>query len=209
MLSAMLVEIEFAATIGRVRNLVDLYGKVAGPGRGRKPVNTSDILRSAVVLLHATFEQAMRELARRRLPSAPARTLDQIPLAGISQVGRPEKFFLGALAAYRGKRVDDVIWDSIAEYLAHLTINNTPDLVNLLRSVEIRTDSIQDDLPVLAEMFSRRHNIVHRADALEKRGSGHHQAKSLNQGTVSTWIDTVDQVVHKIAHEVAFPAVSP
>ncbi len=208
-LSAMLMEIEYSITIDRVRNLVSLYDKVAGQGRGRRAVNAADVLRSAVVFLHATFEQAIRELARHRLPKATARALDGIPLLGTSQTGRAEKFFLGALVPHRGKKVDDVIKESVAEYLTHFTINNTSDLISLLRTVEISTDPIQPHLPLLAEMLSRRHNIVHRADTGDEHGRGHHQAKSLSQAKVSEWIDNVDKIVSAIAHEVAYPSGAP
>src|SRR5262245_29791393 len=46
----------------RVRKLVQLYRDLAGPGRGRRPVETIDLLRSAVVFLHATLEDALRTL---------------------------------------------------------------------------------------------------------------------------------------------------
>ncbi len=145
MLTALSMGITFGETIGRVKNLVTLYASITGPGRGRRPVNSSDVLRAAVVFLHATFEQALRELARRKLPQASSNALDTVPLKNLSRSGRAEKFFLGALLPFKGQSVDDVIRDSVEEYLSHFTINTTGDIVSLLRTFDIPTKSIAEE----------------------------------------------------------------
>jgi hypothetical protein len=101
----------------RVENLVKAYEKIRGKGRGRRPVHSLDILRAGVVLLHASLEDFLRSLAAVFLPAAEEKVLDSIPLVGTVQTGHPEKFFLGKLAVHRGKKVDNVIAESVKKYL--------------------------------------------------------------------------------------------
>lgn len=75
----------------------------------------ADILRAITVFLHATFEDVLRTTARQRLPIAKSEVLDKIPLVGKSR--RAEKFHLGALNAHRGKTVDDLLQESVENYL--------------------------------------------------------------------------------------------
>lgn len=50
------IETQFRENLKRVRNLIDIYEKKITPGgQGRRPVGSADVLREAVVLLHATF----------------------------------------------------------------------------------------------------------------------------------------------------------
>ena len=56
------------------------------------------------------------------MPTADEETLNKIPLAGAS--GRAEKFQLGRLAEHRGKKVDDVIRESVEAYMERSTLNS-------------------------------------------------------------------------------------
>src|SRR3989338_2368197 len=97
----------FALNISRVKNLVAIYqSTLAGTGQGRRSHQKTDVLRAAVVLLHASVEDVLRSLAYWKLPNAATGVLDQFPLVGN---GPAMKFSLGALAAHRGKTVDDVL----------------------------------------------------------------------------------------------------
>lgn len=75
------IERRFAANLDRVQHLMDIYQN-AGSGMGRRPVETTDVLRSAVVFLHATLEDFLRTLLAWRLPQAEAAHLKEVPLAG-------------------------------------------------------------------------------------------------------------------------------
>ena len=75
------IENRFNGNLERVGHLVEIYETLtAGPGR--RPVDTSDILRSAVVFLHAALEDFLRSLLEWKLPSAQASYLKDIPLKG-------------------------------------------------------------------------------------------------------------------------------
>ena len=61
------IEARYVLNLQRVRKLVQVYRDLAGPGSGRRPVETVDLLRSAVVFLHAALEDVLRTLLVRRL----------------------------------------------------------------------------------------------------------------------------------------------
>ena len=56
------------------------------------------------------------------LPIANEDAPNDVPLVGGS--GRSEKFQLGKLARHRGKKIDDVIRESVAAYMERYTFNN-------------------------------------------------------------------------------------
>jgi hypothetical protein len=92
------IDQKFRANVERVRALVSLYeGNVSGVP-GRKPVPVADLLRAAVVLLHATLEDLVRSLAEWKFPDAPAASLVGIWFAG-SKKPR-EKLDLGEQVGY-------------------------------------------------------------------------------------------------------------
>jgi hypothetical protein len=146
------------------------------------PSETSDdTLRAAVVLLHAYLEDFLRTVARVHLPNADEATLNRVPLAG---TGRAREFKLGALTRHRGHSVDEVIDDSVSEYLEQKSFSDITDIMVFLDSlggsVKVKDVKlvIEDsskasvDVPanpktvvaVLGEMIKRRHQIVHCAD---------------------------------------------
>lgn len=57
------IQNSFNGNLEHVEHLVALYETVTA-GSGRRPVNTSDILRSAVVSLHATLEVFLRRFLK-------------------------------------------------------------------------------------------------------------------------------------------------
>jgi hypothetical protein len=124
------------------------------------------------------LEDFLRSLALVLLPIADEQVLDGVPLAGLGKSGRPEKFFLGKLGRHRGKSVDDVIKESVSEYLDRSTFNNVTEIMAFLDSVDVCLTDEEDPvlssvlpmtdlseiLPLLNDMMQRRHHIVHRAD---------------------------------------------
>lgn len=117
--------------LSRVRHLLAIYQLLYGRGRGRRTVFKTDLLRAAVVFLHATLEDCLRSVARFYLPQADLNTLNKIPLAGTHPI-RAEKFPLGSLIEHRGKTVDDLINESITQHLERRSFNDTADISRLL-----------------------------------------------------------------------------
>lgn len=185
----------FRLNIVRVRHLVAIYDERSGSGRGRRTVKASDVLRAAVVMLHASVEDVLRSLERRVLPRSASDILSGIALVGL---GSSQKFPLGELAQHRGKTVDALIDESVAAHLERATYNNAGELKAVLKRLGADASALENDIQAVARMMKRRHQIVHRADRDESAGSGHHQAHALSQLQVNEWIDAVESFVSKI-----------
>ncbi len=182
----------FNENLARVESLVTVYeSHPDAHGRGRKSAEVLDILRAAVVFLHAALEDALRSTARWKLPSAGSAVLDEIPLVG--QGSNPKKFLLGELANHRGKRIDDVLTESVNAYLEHSNYNNTADISKLLQSVGVEVaGAVNYRFADLQALMERRHQIVHRADRQQAViGSGDHEIRAINRDTVRNWIAVV------------------
>src|SRR5687767_6794416 len=137
----------FNDNANRVENLLALYEQAHGKGRGRKSVNATDILRAAVVLLHAALEELLRETARWRLPNAAGSALDGIPL-----VGSKEKFTLSELTSHRGKSVEDVIAESVFSYLDRSNYNSTKEIAGLLSLVGVNVTHVNSRFKDIEEL---------------------------------------------------------
>lgn len=145
----------------------------------------SEILRSVVVFNHAYLEDFMRTLASAFLPTADEEALNEVPLAGLGEGSRAEKFFLGKLARHRGKTVNEVISQSVSDYMERSAFSNVTEIMSFLKSIGLKLSFEDDnksksttDLPLKREilgtldaMIQRRHHIVHRADRA-KMGDG-------------------------------------
>jgi hypothetical protein len=176
--------------LARVENLTNLYGP---PRRGRRKVNETDVLRAALVLLHASMEDFLRSLLAWRAPLGTKDQIDSYPLAG-SGSKNPDKFQLGSLAAYRGKTVDELIALSINEYLEQFSSFN--DLGEVKKSLVVcgvpRATVEATDFGELPAMIARRHKIVHKADRNEvQAGQGNHRTASIGLASLINYLAAV------------------
>ncbi|MBW2740039.1 MAG: hypothetical protein JRE64_14615 [Deltaproteobacteria bacterium] len=127
--------------------------------------NNSDILRMCVPFLHATIEDCMRNLLFFSLTNTQSKDLlNQVPLKGISNTGRSEKFLLGELAKFGNVTVKAIVEQSVGEYVNRLTFNSSKDIMNWIKKLKINDSEIVPMLSALDELISRRHNIVHNSD---------------------------------------------
>jgi hypothetical protein len=183
------IETRFAANLERVRHLMEAYeGAAAGPGR--RPVETADVLRAAVVFLHATLEDLLRSLLEWKLPQAAAIHLKDVPLAG----KKPRSTFtLDDLASFRGQTVDDLITTSVLENLERSNFNDPGEVAGVLERVGLQRTLLDPYRDKLGPMMKRRHWIVHRADRNTATGRGHHAARTLQQAAVEAWRDALQQ----------------
>ena len=147
--------------LDRISNLVDIYFSQTAENTNDR---CQDILRGAVVLMHATLEDELRTLGANILPKADEGALNDIPLKGITPAGRPEKFYLGTLAKHRGKTVDEVIAESVMSHLGRSNFNNVQDVVGYLRILGLNASEYEEYYPKLESMMARRHQIVHCGD---------------------------------------------
>lgn len=171
----------------RVENLCTLYKETSTKKQGRVLVHQADILRSAVVFMHAMLEDCLRTIAAHYLPLANEDFLNKVPLVGLNTSGKPEKFNLGELHKFKGITVDQLIAQSVSSYLDRTSFNNVADITSLLRTLSIETSRLSEFYPSLEKMISRRHNIVHRGDRSERPGKGKQYANSIRLSDVEKW----------------------
>ena len=187
------IHYDLQENLARVENLVKTYETHPDArGRGRKSAAVLDILRAAVVLLHATLEELLRSVAYWKLPTAQASVLNEIALVGFPQ--NSKKFFLGDLSPYRGKSVDDILIASVNAYLEKSTFNNRRDIITLLDHVGIDVTKVNATFDELQNLMERRHQIVHRTDRQSKvAGRGDHEFRGIHKDTVRAWATAVNQ----------------
>ncbi len=187
------IGIVFHRNLQRVQTVIGTYTTAVGPRQGRPSVADSDLLRAAVVLLHASLEDLLRMVAQERLPTAAPAVLATIPLPVGTQ--RKQRFDLAALAipAYRSLQVQEVIDLAVREYLERANYNHPGDIRDLLEQVGLDPKLLTAYSGDIGAMNSRRHLIVHRADANDATGRGQHPARSLARRTVEAWLSAVQE----------------
>ena len=189
------------SNIGRVRNLIEIYEThLMGKGSGRRGHLETDVLRSATVFLHASLEDFLRSLAYWKLPEAEKSVIDNIPIVGSE--GNAKKFWLGELVEHRGKSVDELITESVNEYLERSNYNNIDELSSFLNSISVDPAKVNNRFSDLSELMERRHQIVHRGDIDESGGRGNHRVRSLGRSPISRWVAAVEEFTRAVLAEI-------
>lgn len=189
----------------RIENLIQLYEKETKDKKGKRFNHQIDILRSAVVFIHATLEDGMRSIAKHYLPLCDKEIIDKIPLIDINKSGKPEKFFLGRLLSHSDKSVNELIEESISSYLDKISFSSVSDIASMLSTFKINQSKINKLYPSIEEMMKRRHHIVHRADKIKASGPGRQYAKSLSAKKVRDWNDKVNIFFALVVEEYVRP----
>jgi hypothetical protein len=174
------------SNLKRVQSLVQLFNQVESKGGPTK----TDLLRAAVVFLHATLEDVLRTGLELRLPHASPEHFAMLDFA----VGdaTKEKITVSQLARHRGKTVDQLLQERIRAYLRRSNFNNVADVDTALERMAVDKSLLAPHRDVLATMMTRRHWIVHRADHNEgATGPGRQRTRQIGAATVTTWKDTV------------------
>jgi hypothetical protein len=168
----------------RVSRLLEFYDEVLNKREGGK-----DVLRAAVVFIHAYLEDFLRTLASELLPGGDESCLKDIPLAGsgTGSFGRSEKFVLGQLAQHRGKTVDEILRQSVSDYFSRSTFNNTKDITALLTRLGLKPEDHNRDFAAIDQMIQRRHQIVHRADRVNEDGTL--VLQPIKRSQVTEWLE--------------------
>ena len=159
-----------------------------------------DILRAAVVFLHATLEDFLRYIGARYIPSGSEDVLNKISLLGSSDVLHPEKFHLGKLAKHRDKKIDQLIAESVEAYLDKRSFSNTTDISHLLDTVRVPNRVVEKLYPSLSELMARRHEIVHRGDLKPTTNQERERdPEPIDASKVKEWYETVFNFVSSVA----------
>jgi len=178
----------------RVRNLIAIYDHARRALPLRRDAPPSDVLRSAVVLLHAVLEESVRRVAMRLLPHVGDEALNGIPL---STTDRSLRFGLAALAQYRGQSVDDVLKHAVEAHLLRQTFNSTIDLSGILLQCGVSVDRLRPIYPAPQTVMERRHRIVHEGDYRNK-GRWQGQPDPLSRRQVIVWTRAVEGFVGEL-----------
>ena len=155
---------EFRENQRRVENLISA-AKDLSVGPPAQIELSQDVLRAAVVFLHSSLEEIVRNLYVQRLPNVQNReSLNRIPLLTDPPNIRPTQVLLGQLAQFRGQFVENVIVRSIEAYVSSFNLNNTTQLAQSLQLLEIEVVKLEEYFPELNRLMARRHQIVHQMD---------------------------------------------
>lgn len=165
--------------VARVTRLLRFFDEELGKLDGG-----DDILRAAVVFIHAYLEDFLRSLAAELLPAGDERSFEDIPLTGSKSSGRGEKFALGQLAQHRGKTVDQLLRQSVSDYLNRSNFNSTTEIASLLVKLGFRPEQHNKAFDAIDRMIERRHQIVHRAD----KRSGETTLQPIKRAEVVEWL---------------------
>jgi len=184
------------SNIARVSDLLGVYNDT----------ENRDILRMCVSFLHATVEDCMRNLVYYKLILSNSRDeLNQVPLIGTTNTGRPEKFLLGELLRFENESVDSIIEKSVCEYVNRLTFNNTTDIMAYVNKFNLEGKDIVPLLSDLNSLITRRHNVVHNSDfsinrsLLNMKVAVHLETKEsydlepIDAEMVESWLSTTSQ----------------
>jgi len=187
--------------LGRTNELLKISKEFSSAGSKEKSVVADDLLRAAIVFLHATLEDALRTLSMLYLPQSSESQLNNIPLVGTGVGTRPEKFLLGKLVAHRGKTVDALLEASVAAYLARSNYNDTKEIASLLSGLGMSLKKINKQFPALDELMKRRHQIVHRADMFFEKSETPEKLDEISLSEIEGWIAAVRELTTQmLAH---------
>jgi hypothetical protein len=158
----------FRKNLGRVRHLLEVFGTLH-PGTGRPSELHADVVRAAVVFLHASLEDLLRSSEELRLDHAPAKAFEGLRWVAPQTGGYgKDKIGLVDLAQYRGHTVDEVLRRAFERHHEKSNYNNEYDVVGALERMGIPDQGFKAHFADLSAMMARRHLIAHRADSNRK-----------------------------------------
>ena len=161
---------DFLRNVARANSLIETYEALFEHRHG--PVEHADILRAAVVLLHAGLEDLLRSLLEWKLPAASSEILDRLLWPGFPKRARREKQTIGYLAGYRGSTVDELITESVIQFLEDSSFNDAAQVQRACADIGLDVSLLRPYLADIETMIKRRHWIVHRADKDALQGEG-------------------------------------
>lgn len=182
---------EFADNLRRANNLIDASRELGRANSDPSPL-AQDVLRAAVVFLHASLEEVIRNLYVKRLPNVAPEKLDQVPLVSSAGHNRPAKILLGTLVQFRGEFVENVIKKSINAYVDTFNLNNASELAQCLELAEIDISQLRQHFALLNELMQRRHQIVHQMDRINELDPLSVPLTSLDIMTVENWRNALE-----------------
>ena len=177
---------EFAENMVRVSNLIAAAQKLATQNVNDAE-SADDVLRAAVMFLHSSMEEIIRNLYLYKLPSVGQEALNKIPFVTQEGAHRSKGILLGDLYRYQGFFVDNVIRESINNYVNTLNINNAEQLAECLKLAEIQVEPLRQFFSQLNSLMKRRHQIVHQMDRANELDPLSGPINQIDATLVSDW----------------------
>lgn len=180
--------------IKRVNEFISLHRKAKDNIASSR---VSDILRAAVVFLHAAEEDYLRGIICWRLiESKNPKAYEKIPLPDYDK----DRFPLGSLVVYDEMTVRELIKKSVEKHMESVSFGGIDKIIGWLSRVDISLDD-SVDRPQIEELAKRRHKIVHEVD-LEESGA---RVRPLRPEMVEKWkkavLGLVDCVEQQLSQE--------
>jgi hypothetical protein len=194
----------FRENMDRAQSLIDIYKSISEINLKKRSIHATDILRAAVVFMHAALEELLRSLIIVAHSNAKQSEIDKIPLFSIKKSRQAEKFLLGALLEHQKITVEEVIRKSVEAHFSTQTFNNRQDLVRAMDMIGVKKELAKDVLPTLGTMLERRHQIVHRMDRPKLKEDQWIRATSLNPRHVEKWAKSVNLFCNLLVTAAAF-----
>jgi len=208
------------SNLSRVDSLIDLYDFLSNMLshyeeaaeqdlvlKMKRPPDPLEILRAAIVFLHASLEDVLRSIAAKHVSHSNPDLLKDVPFlnSGI----RPKKITLTDLLQYQGETIEGLINKSVNQWLEHRSFNDCNDIAAFLQRIEIDCTACSSEFAALDEMIKRRHKIVHNADRRDVYDESKHPIlESTDRGTVEMWRESVQNFVVQLMYQLQ-TAVEP
>lgn len=186
----------FDRNIERVKSLCALYNSLkAKDAKEGKDFKFTDVLRSAVVCLHSSFEEYYRSVLRDVMPSSCTQE-DFLKFQFVSKDGKHfDKIPVSSLLLYKGKSIDSLITDIIGETLDVTSFNNYSDIVNWAQRIKVDLSEFRSQEKI-EKMIKRRHRIVHEADNNKANTPDNvYSLSAIQESVVVEWISAVQELV--------------
>lgn len=186
----------FDRNIDRVKSLCALYNSLkTNEVKEGKDYKFTDVLRSAIVFLHSSFEEYFRNVLRDVLPA----TCTQEDLQKISFTTKDgkhiDKLTVSNLLQYKGKTIDDLVADFIGDTLDTTSFNNYSDIVNWAQKIKVDLSSFTSQ-DKIEKLIKRRHKIVHEADNNKTdKMNKTYSLTAIQESVVKEWLDAVQDLV--------------
>ena len=183
----------FCKNIERVNDLILIYEQnKQSLGKG-----STDILRSAVVFLHASQEDYLRSILTDALSITGSKDLlNKVALADTS--GRAEKFALGALIPFAEMTIDELIRLSVRQQMSKTSFNSYGEIATWMREVNVNLRDFKRQT-LIENLIKRRHKIVHEVDMAS---GDRNSASAIDVRTVTSWKEAVFELITLIDRQI-------
>ncbi len=175
----------FGLNILRARNLTAVSETILNP---ETLFELKDVLRSAVVFLHASLEDLLREAIRIRRPIDKEEFRRALQFASVRDDNKmQEKITVAELILMDEKRTITIIQRAIDAYLERRSFSAENDIQNAVRLLGFEPNDFSRFYSPIADMARRRHEIVHRSDRGPHDEQSHGVPTHITEDTVRNW----------------------